>query len=83
MSGSRSTAYQLDVGRRPDKILTFSYGPHFCLGAAAARLQARVALEELLARAPRFAVDADAAEYAPGNFVRRHQSLPFVAEGGG
>ena len=76
-------ADQLDVGRRPDKILTFGYGPHFCLGAAAARLQARVALEELLARAPRFAVDADAAVYAPGNFVRRHQSLPFVAEGGG
>jgi len=46
----------LDVGRRPEQILTFSYGPHHCLGAAAARLQARVALEELLARIPDFAV---------------------------
>jgi cytochrome P450 len=75
-------ADQLDIGRCPQKYLTFSYGPHFCLGAAAAKLQGRVAIEELLARMPRFAVDAAAAEYAPGHFVRRHQRLPLVVEGG-
>jgi len=42
-----------------------------------ARLQARVALEELLGRFPRFTVDAEAGEFAPGNFVRRYRSLPF------
>ena len=39
----------------------------------------RIALEELLARMPDFTVDAEAGRYAPGAFVRRHQSLPFVA----
>ena len=75
-------AEQLDVGRCPQRYLTFSYGAHFCLGAAAAKLQARVAIEELLARMPRFAVDPAAGEYAPGHFVRRHQRLPLVVEGG-
>jgi hypothetical protein len=62
--------------------MTFSYGPHHCVGAAAARLQARVALEELLARCPRFAVDWEQGRYASGHFVRRFESLPFRAEGG-
>jgi cytochrome P450 len=70
-------ADELDVGRRIDRFLTFSHGAHHCLGAAAARLQGRVVLEELLARFPRFAVDAGRAEFAPGHFVRRYQSLPF------
>ncbi len=76
------TAGDLDVGREIDTILTFSYGAHHCLGAAAARLQARVALEELLARCPRFAVDHEAGTFAPGHFVRRYETLPFVADAG-
>lgn len=75
-------ADELDVERAPGPIMTFSYGAHHCLGAAAARLQARVVLEELLARCPRFAVDHDAGVFAPGNFVRRYESLPFVADAG-
>ncbi|OWY61639.1 cytochrome P450, partial [cyanobacterium TDX16] len=58
-------AEHLDVRREPDRILTFSYGAHHCLGAAAARLQARVALEELLARCPDFTVDHEAGTFAP------------------
>ena len=72
-------AESLDVLRRPRQILTFGSGAHHCLGAAAARLQARVALEELLARCPDFTVDATRGEYAPGNFVRRFETLPFRA----
>ncbi|MDH3685740.1 MAG: cytochrome P450 [Myxococcales bacterium] len=68
-----------DVTRRIRRHLTFSYGPHHCIGAAAARLQAQIALEELLTRCPRFQVDADAGTFAPGAFVRRYQSLPFEA----
>lgn len=75
-------AEELRVDRRPRRILTFSSGAHHCLGAAAARLQARVVLEELLARCPGFTVDAAAGEFAPGHFVRRYQSLPFTAGGG-
>ncbi|SEC17969.1 cytochrome P450 [Rhodococcus koreensis] len=68
---------ELDVRRRPTQILTFSHGAHHCLGAAAARMQARVALEELLARCPDFTVDVDAVVYAEGNYVRRPTSIPF------
>lgn len=74
-------AEELRVDRQPRQIMSFSYGAHHCLGAAVARLVAKVALEELLARCPRFTVDAAAGEFAPGNYVRRYQSLPFNPEG--
>lgn len=72
-------ADELDVTRRPAQILSFSQGHHHCLGAAAARLQIRVALEELLARIPDFHVDAGAITWAPGPYVRRPLSLPLDA----
>ena len=74
-------AAELDVRRQPRQILTFGYGPHHCLGAAAARLQARIALEELLARCPRFSVDTERGEFAPGHFIRRYVRLPFDPDG--
>ncbi|SEG73896.1 hypothetical protein SAMN04489712_110167 [Thermomonospora echinospora] len=70
-------AEALDITRQPRRMLAFSHGAHHCLGAAAARLQARIALEELLARYPRFEVDTGRGVFAPGPFVRRFQSLPF------
>ncbi len=73
-------AEECDVTRRIRRHVTFSYGPHHCIGAASARLQARVALEELLARCPRFAVDFEKWRFAPGHFVRRYESLPFSAQ---
>ena len=72
-----TTVDDLDVGRSLDRILSLGYGAHHCLGAAAARLQAGVALERLLDRFPNFDVDAAAGRYAPGGFVRRYESLPF------
>lgn len=71
-------AAALDIARQPKQTVAFGYGAHHCLGAAAARLMARVALEELLAACPRFTVDAAAGEFAPGSFVRRFESLPFT-----
>ncbi len=75
------TAADLDVDRNPTRILTFSHGAHYCLGASAARLQGRVALEELLGRCPEFTVDTTVGDYAPGHFVRRLQHLPFSPDG--
>jgi cytochrome P450 len=46
---------RFDVARRP-RHLAFGHGTHFCLGANLARLEARIAFEELLARFPRFAL---------------------------
>ncbi|MFI1911867.1 cytochrome P450 [Nocardia sp. NPDC020380] len=73
------TAAELDVRRNPKRIMTFSHGHHHCLGAAAARMQARVALEELLARCPDFTVDLDAVTWTHGNYVRWPVSVPFRA----
>lgn len=73
------TADRLDVRRQISKILTFTSGPHYCLGAAAARLQGRVVFEELLDRFPALEADAERGVYAPGAFVRRHATLPVRA----
>ncbi|MFT4569316.1 MAG: cytochrome P450 [Hyphomicrobiaceae bacterium] len=71
-------AEECEVERKIKKILSLSYGTHYCIGAAAARLQGRVVFEELLARCPDFSVDVDGGRYAPGNYVRRHESLPWA-----
>lgn len=64
------------------RTLSFGYGTHHCLGAAAARLQAAVTFERLLDRFPRFSVDAAAGRFAPGPYIRRHESLPFATVDG-
>ncbi|MCP2194837.1 hypothetical protein LX14_002527 [Williamsia deligens] len=74
-------AERLDVHRHPRQIMTFSRGDHHCLGAAAARMQGRVALEELLAAAPEFTVDSAAITWAAGNYVRRPTSVPVRVGG--
>ncbi|WP_204802188.1 cytochrome P450 [Mycobacterium riyadhense] len=73
-----SDAGELDVTRRPRNILTFSHGAHHCLGAAAARMQSRVALTELLARCPNFDIDVSRIVWSGGSYVRRPLSVPFT-----
>ena len=73
------TAEELDVRRPIDRILSFGYGAHHCLGAAAARLQGRVAIEQLLDRFPDFSVDVEAGRFAAGPMVRRYEYLPITA----
>ena len=70
-------AAELDVTRRPRNILTFSHGAHHCLGAAAARMQSRVALTELLSRCPELEVDESGIVWAAGSYVRRPVSVPI------
>ena len=57
-TGSTSTA---TIGQH----LTFGYGIHFCLGAALARLEGRVALDEVLKRFPEWEVDLDRRQALP------------------
>ncbi|OBI14838.1 cytochrome [Mycobacterium sp. E2327] len=70
-------AGELDVTRCPRNILTFSHGAHHCLGAAAARMQSRVALTELLSRCPDFEVDVPRIVWSGGSYVRRPLSVPI------
>jgi cytochrome P450 len=65
-----------DIHRKMGGHLAFGYGIHFCLGAALARLEGRVALEEVLKRFPEWEVDWDHAVQAHTSTVRGWQTLP-------
>ena len=67
---------RFDIHRKVDQHLTFGYGGHFCLGAALARLEGRVALEEILKRFPKWEVDRDNARLASTSTVRGWETLP-------
>lgn len=69
---------RFDIRRKPTGILTFAYGIHFCLGAALARLQGRVALDEVLRRFPEWSVDEGRAVLRPTSTTRGYETLPVV-----
>jgi len=69
---------RFDIHRRIDHHLSFGYGLHFCLGAALARLEGRVALDEVLNRFPDWEVDWDHAKQAHTPTVRGWEALPVV-----
>ena len=69
---------RFDVRRKIDHHLSFGYGVHFCLGAALARLEGRVALDEVLQRFPEWEVDWDNAVQARTSTVRGWEKLPVI-----
>jgi cytochrome P450 len=69
-------ADRLDVDRTIPRHLGFASGPHVCIGAHLARMQARVALAELLARFPEVGVDLDRGVRVHSAFTRGWDSLP-------
>lgn len=50
---------RFDIGRNPNRHLAFGHGPHFCLGAALSRMEARIALTDLLKRFESFELASD------------------------
>ncbi|HSS09532.1 MAG TPA: cytochrome P450, partial [Acidimicrobiales bacterium] len=71
-----SDGERFDIHRRIDHHLSFGYGLHFCLGAALARLEGRVALDEVIKRFPEWQVDWDNAVQARTSTVRGWEKLP-------
>lgn len=61
----------------PKPPLTFGFGPHLCLGAALARLEMRVALEEIAAAWPRFEVDEAGLERARSFNTAGYTKVPL------
>ena len=64
--------------RRNANHLSFGRGTHFCLGASLARVEGRIALEEILKRWPDWTIDMDDAVRAPTSTVRGWDSMPAV-----
>ncbi len=69
---------RFDIHRRPGGLLTFGRGAHFCLGAPLARLEGRVALEEVLKRFPMWQIDIDNARRSRTSTVRGWDSMPAI-----
>lgn len=69
---------RFDIRRKISQHLTFGIGTHYCLGAALARLEARVALEEILERFPKWNVDLDNAKLSSTSTMRGWETLPFI-----
>ncbi|WP_067819580.1 cytochrome P450 [Actinomadura kijaniata] len=69
-----------DLDRDTSQIVSFGGGRHFCLGANLARLEARIALGELVARVRAYEVDGDRAERVHSANVRGFATLPVRLE---
>lgn len=69
-------AERFDIHRTFDQHVSFGYGIHFCIGAALARMEGRIALEEALARFPDWRVDHHAAVRLHTSTVRGWSNVP-------
>jgi cytochrome P450 len=73
-------AGQFDIRRENRAHLTFGRGIHHCLGAALARLEGQVALDEVLTRFPEWHVDWPNARRLLTSTVRGWESLPVFTD---
>ena len=71
-------AERFDIHRHFDQHVSFGYGIHFCIGAALARMEGRIALEEALARFPDWEVDHDGAVRLHTSTVRGWINVPVA-----
>ena len=69
----------LDLGRNPNRHITFAFGSHFCLGNQLARLEGRMALQALVHRFEHIelAVPREELRWKPTQSLRGLQSLPL------
>ena len=69
-----------DIHRNDGRHLTFGNGIHLCMGAALARMEGVIALEEVLARFPAWDVDKENATLSPTSTVRGWETLPVFTK---
>jgi len=69
-------AESFDIHRDPRQHLTFGVGAHYCLGNALARIEGRIALDEIMNRFPDWDVDLGGAVFSSSSAVRGWDSMP-------
>ncbi len=67
-----------DIFRPNPRILAFGHGAHVCLGAAVARLEGRVALQEFLHRFPAYEIDEAGITYMHSGNVQGPTRMPLT-----
>lgn len=67
-----------DIHREQRAHLGFSVGAHYCLGSSLARLEGRIALEEILKRFPEWEVDLPNAVFSTTSTIRGWESMPAI-----
>lgn len=68
---------RLDITRQPNRHLSFAHGPHFCLGAPLARLEAQIAIGRLLQRLPTLQLATDRLVWRDNFTLRGLTALPL------
>jgi cytochrome P450 len=67
-----------NIHRQTRSHIAFAVGAHFCIGAALARMEGRIALEEILKRFPEWDVDLSAARMSTTSTVRGWETMPAL-----
>jgi len=68
---------RFDIARPQDRELYFGHGHHVCIGKSLARLEARIALEEIGARFPHYEIDEAGMTHTYQAHVRGYQNIPL------
>jgi cytochrome P450 len=68
---------RFEIRRRPRRHVAFGHGAHFCMGSNLARMEARVAFEELPARIPRYEL-ASEPRWQRSTWARAYRSVPIT-----
>jgi cytochrome P450 len=69
---------RVNIRRDPNRHIAFGYGPHFCVGAPLARLEAQIAIPALLQRLPKLTLTTDALPWLDSLVFRGVRSLPLT-----
>ncbi len=67
---------RLDITRAENRHLSFSQGPHYCLGASLARMEGQIAISKIITRFPHLRLTGEELRWRPNSTLRGFEALP-------